>query len=78
MPRRRNDSASAVLKRLKVDPLKHLAARFHQMEDGPEKDQLAREFLPYAYAKLKTVEVTTEGTVTIRVVDGDHGREHQS
>lgn len=55
---------------LEADPLKHLVARFNTSKDEKEKDALALELLPYAYPKLKAVDVDLTGTVDINVTIG--------
>lgn len=68
MSRPRRSSAPDVMRRMKCDPLKFLVERFN--EEPTEERALA--LLPYAYPKLKAVELRgPEGSAaTLHVVIG--------
>ena len=62
------------MQRLKADPLKFLIEKFNKMPDEePEKVSIALELLPYAYPKLKSIDMTTEQAVNVTVTIGGDG-----
>jgi hypothetical protein len=58
------------MRRLEADPLKYLVERFNTAPASKEKDGLALELLPYAYPKLKAVDVELSGTQDINITIG--------
>lgn len=45
------------MQRLNTDPLKYICEQFNTLPDGDAKKlDLAKELLPYAYARLKNVD----------------------
>lgn len=70
----RRDSASDKLKRFGYDPLTLLVKHAQGTEPAtPEQVDIAKELLPYAYPKLKAIDMvsTQEVSVTIKIGGSD-------
>lgn len=69
--RERRRSAANVMKAMRFDPLAVLVRRANKAKEGSEEQvKLALELMPYAYPKLKAVDLQVSGDQPVNIVIG--------